>query len=155
MSVAWLPGETAIITCAHKACAGLVMLQLASGFLQHQLQRSCATLGGKNVFGFNRVDIGTKSIRLGAAMGLFLANHSTERTMLMGHWWWLQAFLACTRPQEVIEWTNNMSRDMIRHDSFAEASGFDLADPHIARAPPRRFNGPDNSIIMPALHLDH
>jgi hypothetical protein len=48
-----------------------------------------------------------------------------------------------------------MSRDMIRHDSFADAGGFDLADPNIARVLPRRFNGPDNSLITPSFHLDH
>ena len=67
-------------------------------------------------------------------MGWFLENHSAERTMLMGHWL-SQAFLACTRPQ-VIDWTNNMSRDVIRHDSFTVAGGFDMADPDIARIPP-------------------
>jgi hypothetical protein len=86
-------------------------------------------------------------------MGLFLANHSTERIMLMGRWL-SQAFLVYIRPQ-VIEWTNNMSRDMIRHDSFADASEFDMADPDIARVPPRRFNGPDNSLIIPSFHSDH
>jgi hypothetical protein len=85
-------------------------------------------------------------------MGLFLANHSTERIMLMGQWS-SQAFLVCIRPQ-VIEWTNNMSSHMIRLDSFTDASGFDMTDPEIARVPARRFNVPDNSLI-PALHLAH
>ena len=86
-------------------------------------------------------------------MGWFMENHSAERTMLMGHWL-SQAFLACTRPQ-VIDWTNNMSRDVIRHDSFTVAGGFDMADPDIARLPPRWFNGPDNSLIIQAIHLAH
>jgi hypothetical protein len=106
-----------------------------------------------DVFGYDGNDIGTKTIRSGAAMGLFLANHSTERIRLMGRWL-SQAFLVYIRPQ-VIEWTNNMSSDMIRHDSFTDASGFDTADPEIARAPPRRINGPDNSLIIPSFHLDH
>jgi hypothetical protein len=146
-------GSTTINTYMHKAREGLVQLQLASGFLRSQLRHACSTLGGKRVFGFDKQDIGTKSIRSGAAMGLFLANHSTERIMLMGRWL-SQAFLVYIRPQ-VIEWTNNMSCDMIRHDSFTDASGFDMADPDIARVPPRRFNGPDNSLIIPAFHLDH
>jgi hypothetical protein len=86
-------------------------------------------------------------------MGLFLANHSAEQIMLMGRWK-SQAFLVHIRPQ-VIEWTNNMSGDMIRHDSYADASGFDMADPNIDRVPPRRFNGPNKSLITPAFHLDH
>jgi hypothetical protein len=146
-------GSTTINSYAHQTSEGLVTLQLASGFLRDQLRHTCSTLGGKKVFGFDRADIGTKSIRSGAAMGLFLANHSTERIMLMGRWL-SQAFLVYIRPQ-VIEWTNNMSRDMIRHDSFTDASGFDMADPEIARVPTRRFNGPDNSLIIPSFHLDH
>jgi hypothetical protein len=146
-------GSTTINTYMHQAREGPVKLQLASGFLRSQLRHACSTLGGKKVFGFDSNDIGTKSIRSGAAMGLFLANHSGERIMLMGRWE-SQAFLVYIRPQ-VIEWTNNMSGDMIRHDSFTDASGFDMADPDIARVPPRRFNGPDNSLIIPAFHLDH
>jgi hypothetical protein len=89
------------------------------------------------------MDIGAKSILSGAAVGSFLANHSTERTMLMGRWL-SQAFLVCIRPQ-VIEWTTNMSSDMIHLDSFTNASGLDMADPDVARVPPpRRFNGPAN-----------
>ena len=68
--------------------------------------------------------------------------------------WLSQAFLAYIWPQ-VIEWTNNMSRDMIRHDSYTDASGLDMADPAIARVPPRWCNGPDNSLIIPTFHLNH
>ena len=49
----------------------------------------------------------------------------------MGHWL-SQAFLAYIYPQ-VIEWSNNMSCDMIRRDSFTDASGgLDMAGPEIA-----------------------
>jgi hypothetical protein len=48
-----------------------------------------------------------------------------------------------------------MSSDMIRLDSFTDASGFDMANPEIARVPPRRVNGPDKSLIIPLFHLDH
>jgi hypothetical protein len=146
-------GSTTINSYTHQTNQGPVTLQLASGFLRSQLRHTCSTLGGKKVFGFDSMDIGTKSIRSGAAMGLFLANHSTERIMLMGRWK-SQAFLVYIRPQ-VIEWTNNMSGDMIRHDSYTDASGLDMADPNIARVPTRRFNGPDNSLITPSFHLDH
>jgi hypothetical protein len=125
-------GDAVINTCAHKASQGiLVTLQLGSGFLRSQSRHACSALRGKKVFGFDSTDIGTKSIRSGAtSMGLFLANHSTERIMLMGRWL-SQAFLVRIRPQ-VIKWTNNMSRDVIRLDSFADASSFDMANPEIA-----------------------
>jgi hypothetical protein len=124
---------TTINTCAQHSRKGLLTLQLARGFLRTQLRHTCATLGGKRVFGFDRMDIGTKSIWSEAAMGLFLANHSTERIMLMGRWL-SQALLVCIRPQ-VIEWTNNMSSDMIRLDSFTAASRFNMADAEIAPVP--------------------
>jgi hypothetical protein len=130
-----------------------VVLQLLSRFLRAQLRTTYTVLGGKSAFGYSATETGTKSIRSGAAMGLFLMNHSSERIMLMGRWL-SQAFLVYIRPQ-VVEWTNNMSGDMIHHDSFTNAGRFDLADPDIARVPPRRFNGPDNSLIIPTFHLDH
>ena len=55
----------------------------------------------------------------------------------MNHWL-LQAFLVYIRPW-VIEWKNNIRRDMIHHDSFTNASGLNMADPEIARVPPRWF----------------
>ena len=112
-------GSAAISACSHEAChcKGLATLQLASGFLGSQLQRTCAKLGGKHVFRFNRVDIGTKSVQSGAAMGLSLADHSAKRMTLMGRWL-SQAFLARTWPQ-VMEWTSIASQDMICHHSLA------------------------------------
>jgi hypothetical protein len=71
---------------------------MKSDFLCRQLRHACSVLGGKKVFGFDAKDIGTKSIRSGAAMGLFLMNHSTERIMLMDRWL-PQAFRVYIRPQ--------------------------------------------------------
>jgi hypothetical protein len=133
-------GSTTINTYMPQASKGLVTLQLASGFLRSHI-------GGKNVFGFDKTEFGTTN------MGLFLANHSTKRIMLMGRWL-SHAFLVYIRPQ-VIKWTNNMSHAMIHHDSFTDADGFNMASPDIARVPPRWFNGPNNSLIIPSFHLDH
>jgi hypothetical protein len=77
-------------------------------------------MGGSDVFGFNGKDIGTKSLRSGAAMGLFLMNHSVAKIMILGRWS-SDAFLVYIRPQ-VMEWTNQMSADMIAHDSFLDAT---------------------------------
>jgi hypothetical protein len=128
-------------------------IQLASEFLRQRLRVTRTTLGGKPVFGYAAADIRTKSIRSGAATALFLMNHSTERIMLLGRWK-SDAFLVYIRPQ-VLEWTNDMSRDMIRHDSFLDVSGFDQANPNLPRSRPRRFNGRDNSLVFPSLRLDY
>jgi hypothetical protein len=129
------------------------VMQMSSDFLRDRLRVTCAALGGKAVFGYTAADIGTKSLRSGAAMSLFLMNHSTERIMLLGRWK-SAAFLVYIRPQ-VLEWTNNMSRDMIRHDSFLDVYDANQTDTAFARGRPRHFNGPDNSLVFPSLRLDY
>jgi hypothetical protein len=49
-------------------------------------------------------------------MALFLQNLSSTRIMLLGRWA-SKAFLVYIQPQ-VLEWTTNMSPDMINIDSF-------------------------------------
>ena len=88
--------------------------------LRNSLRIACTLGGGKTVFGYNAEDIGTRSIRSGAAMGLFLMNHPVAKIMILGRRS-SDAFLDYIRPQ-VLEWTNQMSSDMIRHDSFFDAS---------------------------------
>jgi hypothetical protein len=71
--------------------------------------------------------------------------------MIFGRWS-SDAFLVYIHPQ-VLEWTNNMSRDMICHDSFLDATDTrrtHCEDPRVRQQP---FNGP--SILMPRLHLFH
>ena len=50
-------------------------------------------------------------------MGLFLMDHSITKIMLLGRWS-SDAFLKYIRPQ-VVEWTNQLSRDMIHHNYFS------------------------------------
>jgi len=56
-------------------------------------------------------ELGTRSIRSGAAMSLFLMDHSVEKIKILGRWS-SDAFLVYIRPQ-VLEWTNLMARDMV------------------------------------------
>ena len=88
--------------------------------LRRNLRLACTLGGGKTVFGYDAADIGTRSIRSGAAMGLFLMNHPVAKIMILGRWS-SDAFLDYIRPQ-VLEWTNQMSSDMIRNNSFFDAS---------------------------------
>ena len=53
-------------------------------------------------------------------MGLFLMNHPVAKIMILDRWS-SDAFLDYIRPQ-VLEWTNQMSADMIKHTSFFDAS---------------------------------
>ena len=54
----------------------------AFAYLIHrsQLQMACQLGGGKEAFGFEPYEIGTKSIRSGAAMSLFLMDHHPTRS---------------------------------------------------------------------------
>jgi hypothetical protein len=128
-------------------------LTLTGEFLRDRLRTTCSTYGGKAEFGFDAHEIGTKSIRSGAAMSLFLMNNSSDRIMLLGRWL-SKAFLAYIRPQ-VLEWTNNMSMDMTQADSFLDVGNFDQTDSHQPRVHPNRFHGPDAALVIPRMHLHH
>jgi hypothetical protein len=88
-------------------------------------------------------------------MALFINDVPTAKIMTLGRWS-SDAFLAYIRPQ-VLEWTNNMSREMITVDSF-----FDVQmNHHTTASDPRTranrhntpFNGP--AVVIPRLHLNH
>ena len=95
-------------------------LHVTNNFLLKLIRSVCKICGGKSTFGFNPSEIGNRSIRSGAAMALFLADHSPARIMTLGRWS-SDAFLVHIRPQ-VLEWTNNMSYDMTNYESFLDLS---------------------------------
>lgn len=116
---------------------------VTSDELRLQLRSSCTKGGGVGTFGYGAGDIGTRSIRSGAAMGLFLMNHPVAKIMILGRWS-SDAFLVYIRPQ-VLEWTNQMSVDMIRNNSFFDAadSRRSSADDPLTRA--KTVSLPDGS----------
>jgi hypothetical protein len=125
--------------CAFRA-HGKVQL-LNNNFTKLLLRHTCSFYGGYQTFGFHPHEIGNRSIRSGAAMALFLMDHSSAKIMILGRWS-SDAFLVYIRPQ-VLEWTNSMSSDMIRFDSFLDVGRFDMvpkSDPR-TRPAPRSFNG--------------
>jgi hypothetical protein len=126
-------------------------VRLTQGYLRDQLRATCTAGGGKAVFGFDRNEIGTRSLRSGAAMSLFLMNHSSDKIMILGRWK-SKSFLDYIRPQ-VLEWTNNMSTDMTRFESFLDTAQGPAAPLARNRT---RFNGrDDDSTNIPRLHLNH
>ena len=87
-------------------------------------------------------------------MGLFLMNHPVAKIMILGRWS-SDAFLVYIRPQ-VLEWTNQMSGDMIRHDSFFDAadSRRSSADDPLTQAKTTRL--PDGSRRNTSkIHIHH
>jgi hypothetical protein len=142
-------------TQVNTLCRKNKTLQITNTFVRKLLHATCHNFGGKATFAFHQADIGNKSIRSGAAMALFLQNISSTRIMLFGRWA-SKAFLVYIQPQ-VLEWTTNMSRDMINIDSFFEA---ELSQPpNMTTNYPGRQNNPFNgsliTITIPRLHLEH
>jgi hypothetical protein len=89
-------------------------------------------------------------------MSLFLLDHSPARIMILGRWS-SDAFLVYIRPQ-VLEWTHNMSCDMIYLDSFFDASHGDLVasyDPLTCKCLQTTFSGRDSIVTMPKFHIHH
>jgi hypothetical protein len=126
-----------------------------STFTRNLLRYTCQIYGGKPTFGFSPNEIGNRSLRSGAAMSLFLKNHSTAKIMILGRWS-SDAFLVYIRPQ-VLEWTNNMSKDMIDFNSFLDVGFFDVAAPSDprTRAKTSNLNGRTPSrLMMPSFNIN-
>jgi hypothetical protein len=128
----------------------------SSTALRNFIRSSCTCGGGKTTFGFSASDLGTRSIRSGAAMSLFLMNHPVHKIMILGRWS-SDAFLVYLRPQ-VLEWTNQMSCDMIHIDSFMDATDPRRVPPSDPRTRQKLFNGSksdNHPVKMLKMHLHH
>ena len=128
--------------------------QISSTAIRQYMRSTCTAKGGKQTFGFDALDIGTKSIRSGAAMGLFLMNISVQKIKMMGRWS-SEAFLVYIRPQ-VLEWTNDLSHNMIQINSFTDANE---SRPTLTLDPqpsPTLFNGDyPRHVDIRSMHLYH
>ena len=113
--------------------------EISSSALRTFIRSVCTLNGGKKTFGYNASDLGTRSIRSRAAMGLFLANTPVARIMMLGRWK-SEAFLVYIRPQ-VLEWTHSMSTNMITHDTFLDAAASRKTQPSDPLTRRRLFNG--------------
>ncbi|NER25729.1 MAG: hypothetical protein F6J96_34570 [Symploca sp. SIO1C2] len=71
--------------------------------------------------------IGTRSIRSGAAMALFMKNHHVERIKILGRWS-SDAFLIYIRPQ-ILEWTNLMAEHMAKASDMTDGRVIAPEDP--------------------------
>ena len=131
-------------------------LEISSTFVLKLLRQACETFGAFKSFGFQPSEIGNRSIRSGAAMSLFLMDHSPAKIMILGRWA-SDAFLVYIRPQ-VLEWTHNMSWDMIHLDTFFDASHRDIVasdDPRTRNRLRSSFNGRDPVVTIPRFYIHH
>ena len=102
--------------------------------------RAAATSIGKDRLGFAPADIGTHSIRSGAAMSMYLAEVPVYTIMLIGRWS-SDAFLKYIRKQ-VEQFSHNVSRRMIQNQHFTHVPDF---VPTVSRHDPRQQNHRDNA----------
>ena len=136
-------------------CLRTKVCRVSSTSLRNALRSTCTLMGGKDAFGYTAADIGTRSLRSGAAMSLFLMNHPVAKLMILGRWS-SDAFLVYIRPQ-VLEWTNNMSRDMIQNNSFFDATDNRRTPPTDPCLRTHQFNAarPLHPVIIQGMHLHH
>ena len=73
---------------------------------------------GVEHFGFHKEEIGNRSICLGAAIALFLNDHSSDKIMILGRCN-SKSFLDYICPQ-MVHWTRLFSNDMILFNNFFE-----------------------------------
>ena len=86
------------------------------------LRSTCRTYDGINQYGIGEREVGTRSIRSGAAMALAVQGGQSERSIMMLGRWKSLAFLVYIRPQ-VLEWAGDMSCRMANTSSFLDVGG--------------------------------
>lgn len=129
------------------------------------LLRLTCKLNPPMTFGYKPEQIGTHSIRSGAAMSLFLAKEPPHRIMLIGRWS-SDAFLTYLRPQ-ILQWTSGLSSHMIQTNDFYKSTATTTTeimhpeDPlmrndrrSIVSSQSKKLNGPPSSLAAdPRFHL--
>jgi hypothetical protein len=100
---------------------------ITSSFLAAQLQAAAKRIG-PDVLGFSHLDIGTHSIRSGAAMAMYLASVPVFTIMLIGRWS-SDAFLRYIRRQ-VLQFSAGVSTRMVSPHAQNFFTLPDFADEH-------------------------
>ena len=90
--------------------------------VKNLLRRTCHLMSGENRYGIKAEELGTRSIRSGAAMALAIqGGHSDSKIMMLGRWK-SNAFLRYIRPQ-TLEWGGSTSNEMARTPNFLDLDG--------------------------------
>ena len=102
--------------------------------------RAAVVAVGEDRLGFKKEDIGTHSIRSGAAMSMMLSECPVYVIMMIGRWS-SDAFLTYIRKQ-VKQFSNNVSRRMLRYEMFHHVANYES---RASRLDPRQRNHTDNA----------
>jgi hypothetical protein len=116
-----------LTVCSYRSPDGKSRSEVTAEKVTKLLRKLCATPEAAKRYGFTSEEIGTRSIRSGAAMSLAIqGGHTDEKIRILGRWKSM-AFLTYIRPQ-VLEWSGGMAREMIKTSSFT-----DLGEPQTRR----------------------
>ncbi len=102
--------------------------------------RDAASAVGEERLGFDKEEIGTHSLRSGAAMSMYLGECPVYTIMMIGRWS-SDAFLLYIRKQ-VEQFSHNVARKMLTHETYNHIPNF---EPTISRLDPRQHNHADNA----------
>ena len=94
---------------------------VTSDQVRESLRVACITIGLSKL-GFTEDEVGTHSLRSGAAMAMYLAGVPVYTIMLLGRWS-SNAFLLCIRKQ-VEQFSHNVSVCMIENQHFTHVPNF-------------------------------
>ena len=101
---------------------GTKVHQVSDERVRNLLRSTCRLFDGVNQYGIGEREVGTRSIRSGAAMALAVQGGQSERSIMMLGRWKSLAFLVYIRPQ-VLEWAGDMSCRMANTSSFLDVGG--------------------------------
>jgi hypothetical protein len=133
---------SSVSVCTYKDERGRVF-EVESSQILHLLRRTCVVYDGENKYGISEAEIGTRSIRSGAAMALALQDGNSDKKIMMLGRWKSAAFLDYIRPQ-VLEWAGDMSSEMAKTISFLDVGGQQQATSRRpARLPPNPNDTPE------------
>ncbi len=128
--------DTSVCTVwRHDRCDQITLRQFIT-----TLRAACATIGSARL-GFEPDEIGTHSLRSGAAMEMYLAGVSVYTIMLIGRWS-SDAFLRYIR-QQVKQFWKDVAQKMLMHQSFRMIP--DVAPCMVSNDDPRQGNHRDNT----------
>lgn len=103
---------------------GLEIKEISAKNVIELLRWSCEENGGKQRYGLCSSEIGTRSIRSGAAMSLALQEGASDRKIMMLGRWKSEAFLHYIRPQ-VLEMAGDTARVMSQTTSIKDVGEYD------------------------------
>lgn len=134
LSYPWGTLDSAV--CSYKDHNGQAKL-LTDAIVRTALRTAARTFG-EHRLGFKASELGTHSLRSGAAMAMYLAGLPSYTIMLIGRWS-SNAFLRYIRKQ-VQDFSNGVSRRMISHDDFFTISRDEVIDPTDPRTAGNSYN---------------